>query len=105
MNPNIAKETWTSASNTIGGATSKDDHKGLGQPVSGQSSNELHGTRKKERVGLRASVLEDGIRLERGGRISISRLVRRRRVVWIERIFGCRGEGFVGAEQVASERK
>ncbi|KUJ20881.1 uncharacterized protein LY89DRAFT_638532 [Mollisia scopiformis] len=52
MNPNISKETWTSASDTIGGATSADVHTGYGHPGSGQTSNELHGVRKKEKNGL-----------------------------------------------------
>jgi hypothetical protein len=42
MNPNISKETWTSAQDTIGGATSGDVHTGLGKPVQGQTSEELH---------------------------------------------------------------
>lgn len=52
MNPDISEETWTSASDTLGGATSADVHQGLGNPGSGQTSNELRGKRKKERSGL-----------------------------------------------------
>jgi hypothetical protein len=56
MNPNIAKGTWTSASDTIGGATSADVHTGLGHPGSGQTSKELHGDGnypgKKPKSGL-----------------------------------------------------
>jgi len=52
MNPNISKETWTSAQDTIVGATSADVHTGYGHPGSGQTSKELHGERKKERNGL-----------------------------------------------------
>lgn len=55
MNPNISKETWTSASDTIGGATSADVHTGYGLPE-GQASTELHGNGatkgKKEELGL-----------------------------------------------------
>lgn len=51
-NPDISKETWTSASDTIGGATSADVHTGLGKPVQGETSNEIHGKEKKERSGL-----------------------------------------------------
>ncbi|RDW60112.1 hypothetical protein BP5796_11718 [Coleophoma crateriformis] len=55
MNPNISKETWTSASDTIGGATSADVHTGYGLPE-GQASTELHGSGatkgKKEELGL-----------------------------------------------------
>jgi hypothetical protein len=42
----------TAASETLGGSTSADVHKGLGHPGSGQTSQELHGTHKKERSGL-----------------------------------------------------
>jgi len=55
MNPNISKETWTSADSTLGGATSKDVHQGLGQPMP-QGSKELHhgGSEpgKRERTGV-----------------------------------------------------
>ena len=43
MNPNISKETWTSAQDTIGGATSADVHTGYGHPGSGQTGKEIHG--------------------------------------------------------------
>lgn len=56
MNPNISKETWTSAQDTIGGATSADVHTGYGHPGSGQTSKELHGDGnfpgKREKKGL-----------------------------------------------------
>jgi hypothetical protein len=52
MNPNIAKETWTSAQDTIGGATSADVHQGYGHPGSGQTSNELKADGRKNRSGL-----------------------------------------------------
>lgn len=42
----------TAASETLGGSTSADVHQGLGHPGSGQTSQELHGTHKKERSGL-----------------------------------------------------
>ncbi|PMD34056.1 hypothetical protein L207DRAFT_437584 [Hyaloscypha variabilis F] len=51
-NPNISKETWTSAQDTIGGATSADVHTGYGHPGIGETSQELHGSGKKERSGL-----------------------------------------------------
>merc|ERR1712225_54964 len=55
MNPNISKETWTSADSTLGGATSKDVHQGLGQPMP-QGRKELHhgGSEpgKRERTGV-----------------------------------------------------
>ncbi|KAI4129597.1 MAG: hypothetical protein LQ338_002171 [Usnochroma carphineum] len=42
--PSHGKEsTHTTASSTLGGATSGDVHKGLGKPVQGQTSSELHG--------------------------------------------------------------
>ncbi|KAI1071515.1 hypothetical protein LB507_004898 [Fusarium sp. FIESC RH6] len=40
------------ASATLGGATSADVHTGLGKPAAGQTSQELHGTEKKNRSGL-----------------------------------------------------
>ncbi|RGP65376.1 hypothetical protein FSPOR_7306 [Fusarium sporotrichioides] len=40
------------AAATLGGATSADVHTGLGKPASGQTSQELHGTEKKNRSGL-----------------------------------------------------
>jgi len=52
MNPNMSEETWTSAQDTIGGATSADVHQGLGHPGSGQSSKELKGSGKKDHGGL-----------------------------------------------------
>lgn len=51
-NPDISKDTWTSAQDTIGGATSADVHTGLGHPGSGQTSNELRGDGRKDRNGL-----------------------------------------------------
>jgi len=58
-NPNISKETWTSAQDSLSGATSADVHTGYGHPGSGQTSNELRGDGRKERSGL-ASVGADG---------------------------------------------
>lgn len=56
MNPDISKETWTSADSTLGGATSKDVDTGLGKPVGPQGSKELHhgGSEpgKRERTGI-----------------------------------------------------
>jgi hypothetical protein len=52
MNPNISKETWTRAEDTLGGATSADVHQGYGHPRQGQTSNELKGGGRKERSGL-----------------------------------------------------
>ncbi len=51
-----AESTEVSASDTLGGATSKDVHTGLGKPMQGETSAELrhdgqHG-RKKEKLGL-----------------------------------------------------
>jgi hypothetical protein len=43
MNPDISKEPWTSAQDTIRGATSAGAHIGYGHPGSGQDSKELHG--------------------------------------------------------------
>ncbi|KAI4280205.1 MAG: hypothetical protein L6R35_005956, partial [Caloplaca aegaea] len=47
-NPDVLRShgkesTYTTASSTLGGATSADVHQGLGKPVQGQSSSELHG--------------------------------------------------------------
>ncbi|KAI6780557.1 uncharacterized protein J7T54_000197 [Emericellopsis cladophorae] len=56
--PNPVDETSTEnsavpkASDTLGGATSAEVHQGLGHPGSGQTSQELHGTHKKDRSGL-----------------------------------------------------
>jgi len=56
MNPDISKETWTSAQSTIIGATSADVNTGMGKPIGPQGSKELHhdgGTPgKRERTGL-----------------------------------------------------
>merc|ERR1711964_318813 len=53
--PSFSAETWTSADSTLGGATSKDVHQGLGQPMP-QGSKELHhgGSEpgKRERTGV-----------------------------------------------------
>ncbi|KAL8645255.1 MAG: hypothetical protein Q9210_006815 [Variospora velana] len=47
-NPDVLRShgkesTHTTASSTLGGATSADVHQGLGKPIQGQSSSELHG--------------------------------------------------------------
>ncbi|KAL8744694.1 MAG: hypothetical protein Q9184_007968, partial [Pyrenodesmia sp. 2 TL-2023] len=47
-NPDVLRShgkesTHTTASSTLGGATSADVHTGLGKPIQGQSSSELHG--------------------------------------------------------------
>ncbi|PVH87020.1 hypothetical protein DL98DRAFT_481045, partial [Cadophora sp. DSE1049] len=56
MNPDVSKETWTSAESTIVGATSKDVDTGLGKPVGPQGSKELHhdGAEpgKRQRTGI-----------------------------------------------------
>jgi hypothetical protein len=52
-------------SDTLGGATSQDVHQGLGQPLQGQESRELHGAhvrkRKKERTGVAGVGGSDGV--------------------------------------------
>ena len=45
-------QATTAASETLPGATSASVHQGLGHPGSGQTSQELHGTHKKDRAGL-----------------------------------------------------
>ncbi|KAL8918435.1 MAG: hypothetical protein Q9208_007340 [Pyrenodesmia sp. 3 TL-2023] len=47
-NPDVLRShgkesTYTSASSTLGGATSADVHTGMGKPIQGQTSSELHG--------------------------------------------------------------
>ncbi|KAL8898427.1 MAG: hypothetical protein Q9207_006705 [Kuettlingeria erythrocarpa] len=47
-NPDVLRshgkeDTHTTASSTLGGATSADVHTGLGKPIHGQTSRELHG--------------------------------------------------------------
>ncbi|KAL9029279.1 MAG: hypothetical protein Q9196_002458 [Gyalolechia fulgens] len=47
-NPDVLRShgkesTHTTASSTLGGATSGDVHKGFGKPIQGQTSSELHG--------------------------------------------------------------
>lgn len=42
----------TTAATDFPGATSADVHQGFGHPGSGQTSQELHGTHKKDRSGL-----------------------------------------------------
>merc|ERR1711988_252803 len=49
-NPDV--QATTAASETLPGATSASVHQGLGHPGSGQTSQELHGTHKKDRAGL-----------------------------------------------------
>lgn len=41
-----------SAADTLGGSTSADVHAGYGKPMQGQTSQEIHGTEKKNRSGL-----------------------------------------------------
>jgi hypothetical protein len=47
QDPNIASDVQTRGDETIPGATSRDVHKGIGQPIYGQSSRQLrHGEKK-----------------------------------------------------------
>jgi len=68
MNPNIAKETWTKAEDTIPGATSADVHTGFGQPGQGQTSQELrgHDAHNKDRSGVAFADSNIGDTRERG---------------------------------------
>ena len=56
LNPDADPEGTTSASDTLGGATSGDVHTGIGKPASGMTSQEAHhdmqGGRKKHTQGL-----------------------------------------------------
>jgi F-box/leucine-rich repeat protein 7 len=53
------ESTQTTASSTLGGATSADVNKGMGKPAVGQSSAEMrhegHSHRKKEHAGIEGS--------------------------------------------------
>jgi hypothetical protein len=67
-----AEETYTSAADTLGGATSADVNKGAGRPMQGETSTEIHHDgqhkRKKEREGL-AGVARDGSVLRDEGNV------------------------------------
>ncbi|TVY65639.1 hypothetical protein LSUE1_G006976 [Lachnellula suecica] len=104
-NPNVTKETWTSAQDTIGGATSADVHTGLGHPGSGQTSNELHGTEKRDRNGLAGVGADpsDPVR-ERGLDIDFPKGTKGKSGVNREDIPGAEEREPVSAEGVASER-
>ncbi len=104
-NPNIAKETWTSASDTIGGATSADVHTGLGHPGSGQTSSELR-SGNSERAGLEGRGVAGGDSFaERGLDTDRSKGVRGYGGETDNRgeILGAEEREPVGAEEVAAE--
>ncbi|KAE9379296.1 hypothetical protein N431DRAFT_478347 [Stipitochalara longipes BDJ] len=104
-NPNISKETWTSAQDTIGGATSADVHTGYGHPGGGQTSQELHGRRKKERTGLSGVGADqsDPVR-ERGLDIDVEKGSRGKSGNDRKDILGAEEKIPEGAETVAAER-
>jgi len=108
-NPNISKDTWTSAQDTISGATSADVHTGLGHPGSGQTSNELHGDGnyqgKRERQGLAGVGADqtDSFR-ERGLDIDHPKGTKGKSGVNREDIPGAEEREPVSSEFVASER-
>lgn len=62
MNSNIAKETWTSAQDTIGGATSRDVNRGLGALIDGHYKN----TQRGGVMGRGGEQKVDGFKRERG---------------------------------------
>ncbi|KAG9233449.1 hypothetical protein BJ875DRAFT_464127 [Amylocarpus encephaloides] len=105
LNPDISKETWTKASDTLGGATSADVHMGLGHPGQGQSSNELHGTGKKEKSGLAGVGADqsDTVR-ERGQDIDFPKGSKGYSGENRQDIQGADERVPAGAEEVASER-
>ncbi|TVY56159.1 hypothetical protein LCER1_G003310 [Lachnellula cervina] len=105
-NPNISKETWTSAQDSLPGATSADVHTGIGHPGSGQTSNELHGTEKKERSGVAGRGGSDGTDTvrERGQDIDFPKGTKGYSGVNREDIQGAEEREPVSAEFVASER-
>lgn len=104
-NPNISKETWTSASDTIGGATSAAVHMGHGHPGSGQTSNELRGDGRKEKSGL-AGVGADPTNTyrERGQDIDVEKGAQGKSGVGRENIQGAEERWPGSAESVAAER-
>jgi len=104
-NPNISKETWTSAQDTIGGATSADVHTGYGHPGSGQTSIELHGKRKKERSGLTGVGANSGDPIrERGFDIDAPKGTRGKSGENRQDILGAEERVPESAEAVAAER-
>jgi hypothetical protein len=73
------EETYTSAADTLGGATSADVNKGMGRPMQGETSTEMHHDgrhkRKKERDGL-IGVARGGSGLRDEGNVEVRRLSR-----------------------------
>jgi hypothetical protein len=80
-------------------------HTGYGHPGSGQTSNELHGTRKKERSGLAGvgADLSDPIR-ERGLDVDVPKGTRGKSGADRQDILGAEEREPVSAEGVAAER-
>jgi len=74
-----AEETYTSAADTLCGATSADMNQGVGRPIQGQTSTEIHHDgkhkRKKEREGL-VGVARGGSGLRDEGNVEARRLSR-----------------------------
>ena len=103
-NPNISKETWTSAQDTIGGATSADIHTGYGHPGSGQTSQELHGG-GKERSGLSGvgANKSDPVR-ERGLDVNVPKGTRGKSGIDRQDILGAEERVSESAETIAAER-
>ena len=104
-NPNISKENWTSAQDTVGGAISADVPTGYGHPGSGLTSQELHGTGKKERSGLSGVGADqsDPVR-ESGLDVDLPEGTRGKSGVDRQDILGADERVPEGAEAVAAER-
>lgn len=81
-------------------------HTGIGHPGSGQTSNELHGTEKKERSGVAGRGGSDGTDTvrERGQDIDFPKGTKGYSGVNREDIQGAEEREPVSAEFVASER-
>jgi hypothetical protein len=100
------------------GATSGDVHTGLGHPGSGQTSTELHGSGKKERVGLAGAGAQGGTGLREDGMNREFRELARERGMGEHgpinsrprdggaggEVEGAENKVPVGAEEVAAER-
>ncbi|KAG0652436.1 hypothetical protein D0Z07_1375 [Hyphodiscus hymeniophilus] len=108
-NPEMDTESRTSAADTINGASSADVHQGLGLPVQGQSSQQLHGSGltkgAKEGNGLIGvgAIASDPVR-ERGLDNDIPKGTRGKSGENREDILGAEEREPVGAEAVAAER-
>jgi hypothetical protein len=104
-NLNISKENWTSAQDTVGGATSADVPTGYGYPGSGLTSRELHGIREEGEIWVKCVGADQSDPVRGSGLdVDLPESTRGKSGVDRQDILGADERVPVGAEAVAAER-